>query len=194
MGGQGSLGGLAVAGLQLSPRPSDASPTARRLPRTASPVTGRLRSPPYPAAAPASTTAKPSPSRRSPDVAKMSRRRGRNAAHCPGRPLRPQRCFAFRCAGTRLRRAIDPGDLCRPSGPDGKGQARGQARQPRGEPVVSAAAIVSRDYYALPLYAPWFSDSVGLRVTERTRPVRCDQRMRASSSPYDLHAIHTRST
>jgi len=34
------------------------------LPRTAAPVTGRLRSPPYPAAAPASTTARPSPSRR----------------------------------------------------------------------------------------------------------------------------------
>ena len=33
------------------------------LPRTAPPVTGRLRSPPYPAAAPASTTTKPSPSR-----------------------------------------------------------------------------------------------------------------------------------
>ena len=30
--------------------------------------------------------------------------------------------------GTRLRRAVDPGDLCQPSGPDGKGQARGQAR------------------------------------------------------------------
>jgi hypothetical protein len=33
--------GLAVAGRQLSPRPSDASPTARRLPRSAAPVTGR---------------------------------------------------------------------------------------------------------------------------------------------------------
>jgi hypothetical protein len=32
------------------------------LPRTAAPVTGRLRSPPYPAAAPASTTVRPSPS------------------------------------------------------------------------------------------------------------------------------------
>jgi hypothetical protein len=33
-----------LRGRQLSPRPSDASPTARRLPRTAPPVTGRLRS------------------------------------------------------------------------------------------------------------------------------------------------------
>jgi len=29
-----------------------------------------------------------------------------------------------RCAQTRLRRAVDTGDLYRPSGPDGKGQAR----------------------------------------------------------------------
>src|SRR6266566_4847761 len=56
--------GLAVARRQLPPRPSDASPTARRLPRTAPPVTGRLRSPPYPAAAPASTTTRLSTSRR----------------------------------------------------------------------------------------------------------------------------------
>jgi len=34
--------------------------------------------------------------------------------------------------GTRLRRAVDPGDLCQPSGPDGEGQARGQARNARG--------------------------------------------------------------
>jgi hypothetical protein len=31
--------------------------------------------------------------------------------------------------GTRLRRAVDPGDLCQPSGPDGEGQAEGQARK-----------------------------------------------------------------
>jgi len=36
--------------------------------------------------------------------------------------------------GTRLRRAVDPGDLCQPSGPDGEGQARGQACNARGEP------------------------------------------------------------
>jgi hypothetical protein len=38
-------------------------------------------------------------------------------------------------SGTRLRRAVDPGDLCQPSGPDGKGQAKGQARYARGEPL-----------------------------------------------------------
>ena len=41
--------------------------------------------------------------------------------------------------GTRLRRAVDPGDLCRPSGPDGEGQARGQARNARGEPLIPEA-------------------------------------------------------
>jgi hypothetical protein len=56
-------GGLAVAGRAASPRPSDASPTARRQPAHGTPVTGRLRSPPYPAAAPASTTARPKASR-----------------------------------------------------------------------------------------------------------------------------------
>jgi len=39
--------------------------------------------------------------------------------------------------GTRLRRAVDPGDLGQPSGPDGEGQARGQARNARGEPHES---------------------------------------------------------
>jgi len=31
----------------------------------------------------------------------------------------------IRAAQTRLRRAVDTGDLYRPGGPDGKGQARG---------------------------------------------------------------------
>ena len=33
------------------------------------------------------------------EAVKMSQRPGRNAAHCPGWPLQPQRCFASRCAG-----------------------------------------------------------------------------------------------
>jgi len=54
-------------------------------------VAGRLRFPPYPAAAPASTTARPSTSRRlrrSPGGCHSHR--GRDAAHCPGRPLQRQ--------------------------------------------------------------------------------------------------------
>ena len=92
--------------------------------------------------------------------------------------------------------AVDPGDLCRPSGPDGKGQARGQARQPRGEPVVSAAAVVGRGYCALLLYAPWFTGPVGLRITERTRPVRCDlenaRKFISIRSPHHPHTIDIR--
>ena len=40
----------------------------------------------------------------------------------------PSRCQGRGSARTRLPRAVDPGDLCRPCGPDGEGQARGQAR------------------------------------------------------------------
>jgi hypothetical protein len=81
-----------LCGRQLSPRPSDASPTARRLPRTAPPVTGRLRSRPYPAAAPASTTTRPGryPHARRADRREDVQRSDRNAAHCPGRPLQRQ--------------------------------------------------------------------------------------------------------
>jgi hypothetical protein len=104
------------------------------------PVTGRLRSPPYPAAAPASTTARAvtlAPG--APTTARMSQRTGRNAAHYLGWPLQPQRCSASRWRGTRLRRAVDPGDLGQPSGPDGEGQARGQARNAHGEPPIGRA-------------------------------------------------------
>jgi hypothetical protein len=48
---------------QLPPRPSDASPTAQRLPRTAPPVTGRLRSSPYPLPRPPASRPGRSPSR-----------------------------------------------------------------------------------------------------------------------------------
>jgi hypothetical protein len=104
------------------------------LPRTASPVTGRLRSPPYPAAAPASNTARPTRSRQvrqKPGECHNQRagtpriiRAGPSSLNGASHPLR----------GTRLRRAVDPGDLCQPSGPDGEGQAGGQARKARGEP------------------------------------------------------------
>jgi deoxycytidylate deaminase len=74
----------------------------------------------------------------------MSQPADRNAAHCPGWLLQPQRCFASRWRGTRLRRAVDPGDLCQPSGPDGEGQARGQARNARGEPPLVAQSVTMR--------------------------------------------------
>jgi hypothetical protein len=34
-----------------------------------------------------------------------------------------------------------PGDLCRPSGPDGEGQAKGQAQEARGEPSRATAPV-----------------------------------------------------
>ena len=69
---------------------------------------------------------------------------GRNAAYCPGRLLQRLRCVASRCA-TRLRRAVDSADLCRRCGPDGEGQAIGQARDTRrtSREGWAAAAVVS---------------------------------------------------
>jgi len=58
---------------------------------------------------------------------------GRNTAHCPGRPLQRQ----GRTCGASLatqEQTLERRSHCRPGGPDGEGQARGQALQARGEP------------------------------------------------------------
>ena len=121
--------GTRRCGAAASPRPSDASPTARRLPRTAPPVTGRLRSPPYPAAAPASTTTRRSTARQGAPIAgEMSRGTGPERRALSGLAPPASTVLRIPLRGTRLRRAVDPGDLCQPSGPDGEGQAGGQAR------------------------------------------------------------------
>jgi hypothetical protein len=95
------------------------------------PVTGRLRSPPYPVAAPASTTARAvtlTPS--APIAVKRSLRPDRNAAHCPGRPLQPQRCFASRCAGRAcgapltLETSADPAGLTARARPEARPETR----------------------------------------------------------------------
>ena len=39
-------------------------------------------------------------------------------------------------SGTRLRRAVDPGASTDPSGPDGKGQAKGQAPKRAARPLA----------------------------------------------------------
>jgi hypothetical protein len=44
-----------------------------------------------------------------------------------------QRCFASRCAGRAFGAPLTP-ETYQPSGPDGEGQAGGQARKARGEP------------------------------------------------------------
>ena len=109
------------------------------LPRTAPPVTGCLRSPPYPLPRPPA----PRPGRQ--HRAKCADRRKDVIATGPERRalsgLAPPTSTMLRIPlrGTRLRRAVDPGDLCQPSGPDGEGQARGQARNARGEPVYREA-------------------------------------------------------
>jgi hypothetical protein len=51
----------------------------------------------------------------------------------PGRSLQPNGA-SHPASGTRLRRAVDLGASTSPGGPDGKGQAKGQARSARGEP------------------------------------------------------------
>jgi hypothetical protein len=124
-----------LRGGSFSPRPSDGSPTARRLPRTASPVTGRCG----PRRIPLPRPAAPRPGRQR--RAEHASRRENVTASGPERRalsgLAPPASTVLRIPlrGTRLRRAVDPGDLCQPSGPDGEGQARGQARRARGEPL-----------------------------------------------------------
>ena len=89
----GCTRGLAVAGRQPSPRPSDASPTAPRLPRTAPsdrppavPAVSRCRARQHHGQA---ATIAPG----APGIVRMSQRRGRTDAHCPSWPLQPQRFF-----------------------------------------------------------------------------------------------------
>jgi hypothetical protein len=65
-----------------------------------------------------------------------SRAPGGDAAHCPGRPLRAQghpKILSNRSAESIF--GIHPcaRSLYRPCGPDGEGQAKGQARGARGE-------------------------------------------------------------
>ena len=80
------------------------------------PVTGRLRSPPYPAAAPVSSMARPSTSRRvrqSPEEC-HSRRAGTPRIVRPGPPTSTVLRIPLR--GTRPRRAVDPGASASPAG------------------------------------------------------------------------------
>ncbi len=101
-------------------------------------MTGRLRSRRIPADAPANTMARPLASRQ------VRQEPGRCHSDGAERPriirVGPSSLTVLRIPlrGTRLRRAVDPGDLCQPSGPDGEGQARGRAREARGE---TSAAI-----------------------------------------------------
>jgi hypothetical protein len=118
--------GLAVARRQLSPRPSDASPTARRLPRSVAPVTGRCGSRRIRCRA---RQHHGQADELAPDVSmavKMPQWLCRDAAHCPGWPLRPQRCFASRCAGRACGAPLTPETSASPAGLTAR--ARSEAR------------------------------------------------------------------
>jgi hypothetical protein len=142
VGGRGQIRGSAVGGRQLSSRLRTEALRRAELPRPAAPVTGRVRYPPYRSgAAPISgdQTVRHARAKQSPE---KSPARGRNAAHCPGRPLRPQghpKILSNRSAERIFRTHPCRRSLWRPSGPDGKGQATGQAQNTRGEPALHSA-------------------------------------------------------
>ena len=105
--------GLAVAGRQLLAASFGRKSYGAAAAAHGTPVTGRCGPRRIPLPRSASTTTRPTRSRqvrRSPG--EMSQPPGRNAAHCPGWPLQPQRVLRIPLRGTRLRRAVDPGDLC----------------------------------------------------------------------------------
>jgi hypothetical protein len=88
------------------------------------PVTGRLRSPPYPAAAHASTTALRHACARCAGSREDVIATGPDRRALSGLAPPASTVLRIPLRGTRLRRAVDPEDLCQPSGPDGEGQAK----------------------------------------------------------------------
>src|SRR5579859_8207438 len=65
--------------------------------------------------------------------------------------------------GTRLRCAVDPGDLRQPSGPDGEGQAEGQARSARTANLRSGRHWDMAGYTSIP-----FTQTIGAAGFERS--------------------------
>ena len=113
----------------------------------------RHRPQPVPAVTPPmphdTSRARPSRSRRvrrSP--CERSQPPGRNAAHCPGRPLQRQGHPKILTASQKGSSGptLERRSLCRPSGPDGEGQARGQARNARGKPLCCDQNTVKPTY------------------------------------------------
>ena len=135
-GVRGQSGGRAVGGAAAFVAPFGRKPTARRaaapggpsdrpraVPAVSAPCRARLREPGRRA-------------RASCAVAGISPARGRNAAHCPGQLLQPPTVLRIPLRGTCLRRAVDPGDLCRPAG------LTARAR-PKARPVARVANLVA---------------------------------------------------
>jgi hypothetical protein len=131
-------GDLAVAGRQLPPRPSGGRPTARRAAASGYPAPAAA-GPRRHAPAPRHTCrTKPSRSRQ------VRRSPYEDHSHRAGTPRIIQvgpssikgtrRSFLTASQKGSSGPALERRSLCRPSGPDGGGQARGQARSARGEP------------------------------------------------------------
>jgi hypothetical protein len=126
-------GGLAVAGRQLRRVLRTRALRPRRLPRTASPppaATGPRRNVPGTARRELVAAFSIAPS--APIAVRRSQSPGRNAAHCPGQPLHLQghpKILSNRFAESIFGTHPCTRSLCRPGGPDGEGQARGQARK-----------------------------------------------------------------
>ena len=133
--------GLAVAGRQLSPRPSGGSPTARRAAPHGLP---RHRPQPVPAVTPRRRATRAGPGRHARAECADSRAKGHS--HRAGTPRIVQvgpssvkgtrRSFLTASQKGSSGPTLERRSLCRPSGPDGEGQARGQARNARGAPMT----------------------------------------------------------
>ena len=147
--------GLAVAGRQLSPRPSDASPTARRAAAhrapgdrpPAVPAVSRCRARQLHGQAEASRRVRRSPGECHRHRAGTPRIVRAGPSSVKGTPRSFLTASQKRSSGPALERR----SLCQPSGPDGEGQARGQARMraanlrgQHGETIGSAASLRGR--------------------------------------------------
>jgi hypothetical protein len=113
---------------------AEALPRAE-LPRPVASVTDRVQCPPYlPDAAPGREDQAVSLTRIAPTPGR-SQAPGRNAAHCPGRPVQPQRCFASRCAGHAFGVPLTPETSANPAG------LTARAR-PKARPEAHAANLI----------------------------------------------------
>jgi hypothetical protein len=115
-------------------KPMDADPTARRRPAHGTPGD---RPPAVPAVSHCSATQHHdqavtlAPS--APIAERVLKAPGQERRALSGLAPLASTVLRIPLRGTRLRRAVDPGDLYQPSGPDGDGQAGGLALNARGE-------------------------------------------------------------
>ena len=146
--GRGSRGDPAVARRQLRPPLGD-SPPARRLPRSASPPPAAASSRRnVPGSAPGEQDQAAALAPGAPVAGRKSQPPGRNTAHCPCRPLHPQghpKILSNRSAESIFGTHPCARSLCQHGGPDGEGQARGQARGARRTSHCNCGAMAVAD-------------------------------------------------